>query len=143
MEAFQQAFTPVLQAVDDDFLNFSEVDSNFDRTIDLTVFNHSGYDGADGGIDCETGAISRNNGLRVSHAQENADYPTNHGCSSAAGYDLGAYAVSVLFSLLIRSIIVLQTFFNCVYVYVYVYVCVYRTICMCMCMCICIYVNSI
>eukprot|EP00533_Pseudo-nitzschia_delicatissima_P014468 CAMPEP_0197263760 /NCGR_PEP_ID=MMETSP1432-20130617/1370_1 /TAXON_ID=44447 /ORGANISM="Pseudo-nitzschia delicatissima, Strain UNC1205" /LENGTH=261 /DNA_ID=CAMNT_0042728309 /DNA_START=359 /DNA_END=1141 /DNA_ORIENTATION=+ len=90
-QELQEAFKPVLEYLDDDFFNFRNFDSNFDRRIDLTVFLHSGYDGTNGGDDCETGATQIQ---RVaSHARWNAD---ESDWVSKAGYRLGAYAVRFL-----------------------------------------------
>lgn len=92
-QALQEAFKPALDFLDDDFFNFRPFDGDYDRSIDLTVFLHSGYDGSiAGAADCETGKTSTQ---RVaSHARTGADQST---WLSKAGYRLGAYAVAPAF----------------------------------------------
>jgi len=91
-QELQKAFEPVLQSLDDSLFKFKDFDSNFDRSIDLVVFLHSGYDGSEGGTDCETGktALQR----VASHARTGADQST---WMSQTGYLLGAYAVAPAF----------------------------------------------
>lgn len=89
-QALQEAFRPALDFLDDDFFNFQPFDSDFDRSLDLTIFLHSGYDGSITATDCETG---KTNMERVaSHARTGADLST---WRSKAGYNLGPYAVSL------------------------------------------------
>ena len=89
-QALQEAFRPALDFLDDDFFNFRSFDSDFDRSLDLTIFLHSGYDGSIGATDCETG---KTNMERVaSHARTGEDLST---WTSKAGYRLGPYAVSL------------------------------------------------
>ena len=88
-QALQEAFRPALEFLDDDFLRWQDFDSDFDRTLDLTIFLHSGYDGAIGATDCETG---KTNMERVaSHARTGADQSI---WRSKSGYSLGPYVVS-------------------------------------------------
>lgn len=91
-QELQKAFAPVLQYLDDDYFEFDSFDANFDRKIDLTVFLHSGYEGVDGGDDCETGATSQQR--IASHARAGAD---ESAWVSATGYRLGPYAVAPAF----------------------------------------------
>ena len=88
-QEIQDAFAPVLEWLDDDFYDFKQFDSNYDRKIDLTIFLHSGYDGSISGTDCETGKTNKE---RVaSHARTGADVSD---WVSNSGYRLGAYVVS-------------------------------------------------
>jgi M6 family metalloprotease-like protein len=91
-QELQKAFEPVLQYLDNDFYDFSSLDADFDRKIDLTIFLHSGYEGVIGGDDCETGATSTQR--IASHARAGADEST---WISAGGYKLGPYAVAPAF----------------------------------------------
>ena len=88
-QALQEAFRPALEFLDDDFFNWKSFDGDFDRSLDLTIFLHSGYEGAIDATDCETGM--RNTQRIASHARTGADLST---WRSKAGYTLGPYAVS-------------------------------------------------
>lgn len=87
-QELQEAFTPVLDYLDDDFFNFRDFDSDFDRRIDITIFMHSGYDGTTRGVDCETGKKYQER--IASHARTGADLSD---WVSRAGYRLGGYIV--------------------------------------------------
>jgi len=91
-QELQEAFRPVLDFLDDDFFDFRTFDGNFDRKLDLTVFLHSGYDGAIGATECETGITNKQR--IASHARTGADEST---WVSKAGYRLGPYAVAPAF----------------------------------------------
>ena len=86
---FQNAFTPVLQKLDDDLFDFDQFDSDYDREIDFTVFLHSGYDAMAGGTDCESGIVSTN---RVGSQAHTGAYTLDW--VSRSGVKLGAYIVS-------------------------------------------------
>jgi len=91
-QELQDAFTPVLEALDAELYNFKDFDSDFDRKIDMTVFLHSGYDGTFGGTECETGITSQQR--IASHARTGSDVSD---WVSRAGYRLGAYVVAPAF----------------------------------------------
>jgi len=87
-QELQEAFTPILDYLDDDFFNFRDFDSDFDRKIDITIFMHSGYDGTTRGVDCETGKTYQER--IASHARTGADLSD---WVSRAGFRLGGYIV--------------------------------------------------
>lgn len=88
----QLAFDPVLEQLDRTGFDFAQVDSDFDRSIDLTLFLHSGYDAILGGVDCNTDAPASQR--IASHARSSARVSQ---FISRAGYTLGAYAVASAF----------------------------------------------
>jgi M6 family metalloprotease-like protein len=91
-QEIQEAFTPVMQDLDNTNFDFSKYDSDGDNEIDLTVFLHSGYDGVYPGEDCQTGVPSSE---RVaSHYRLRATEST---WVSKSGYKLGTYVVSTAY----------------------------------------------
>ena len=89
--ALQQAFTPLLQYLDDDFFDFQQLDGNYDQILDLTLVVHSGYDGVLGKDDCETGMSAQQR--IASHARAGVTFNPATSWLSAGGYRLGPYAV--------------------------------------------------
>ena len=88
-EAIVPAFTPGLEAAENQGVDFSRFDQDNDGFLDLTVILHSGYDGFDGGEDCNTGAPETE---RIgSHARPGE--PLNQDWTSSA-YRLGPYVVA-------------------------------------------------
>ncbi|KAG7336621.1 M6 family metalloprotease domain containing protein [Nitzschia inconspicua] len=88
-QEIQEAFTPVLHALDDTNIDLSQYDSDGDNEIDMTVFLHSGYDGVYPGNDCQTGVTPLE---RVaSHYRLRASQST---WVSKSGYKLGTYVVA-------------------------------------------------
>ena len=90
-EALQQAFTPLLQYLDDDYFDFQQLDGNYDKVLDLTLILHSGYDGVLGKDDCETGMSAQQR--IASHARSGVTFNPATSWLSAGGYRLGPYAV--------------------------------------------------
>lgn len=87
-ELIQQAFMPILQAADNAGVSFGDFDADFDRSIDMTVFLHSGYEGLLPGSDCDLGIPGSQR--IASHARWSADAST---WRSNSGYTLGSYAI--------------------------------------------------
>jgi M6 family metalloprotease-like protein len=88
-QELREGFYPILDALDSSGFDFSTLDADFDRVIDFIVFLHSGYDGTDGGTDCETGIPSAQR--IASHARYS---PGESSWTSTSGYQMGSYVVA-------------------------------------------------
>jgi M6 family metalloprotease-like protein len=87
-QEIQEAFKPVLEALDSSNIDFSQYDSDGDSEIDMTIFLHSGYDGVYPGDDCKTG-VSPSERIG-SHYRLRSSQST---WVSKSGYKLGSYVV--------------------------------------------------
>jgi M6 family metalloprotease-like protein len=85
----QEAFQPVMEALEKTNIDFSLYDSDGDNEIDMTIFLHSGYDGLYPGDDCETGLTPQE---RIASQYRLRAYESTW--ESESGYKLGSYVVA-------------------------------------------------
>jgi len=90
----RQAFYYVLDQMEEAGFPWEQFDTDGDLEIDSILFMHSGYDAADGGVDCQNPSATVSNRI-WSHAMSN--WREDPWTSKRTGIQLGGYAIASVF----------------------------------------------